>query len=83
VFADKRNEVLSKLEDKDIIKVDDWQKVGGLPYFKGWEIYFTLKKNGKRYQWWDCLKEQTESSAWLEVSGITIMNLEEYLYKQK
>ena len=78
VFADKRNEVLSKLEDKDIIKVDDWQKVDGLPYFKGWEIYFTLKKNGKRYQWWDCLKEQTETEEWIIVSDVTLEDLEEY-----
>jgi hypothetical protein len=79
VLADKRNEIFSKLVNEEIIIVDDWQKVNGLPYFKGWEINFSLKKNGKRYQWWDSLKEYTETEEWIILKDVTLENMENYL----
>lgn len=81
VLADKRNEILSDLEHKKIIEVDAWQKVKGLPYYRGWQIYFTLMSNGTKYQWWDCLKEQTETDKWVKVPDVTIADLEEFLNK--
>jgi len=81
VFADKRNAVLSDLENKNIIKVDDWQKVHPLPYYKGWKIYFTLKSNSEKFQWWDCLKEQNKIGEWISVADVTLDNLEQYLVK--
>lgn len=78
VLADKRNQVISAL-DNVIIDVDNWQRVEGLPYFKGWELYFTLKSNNKKYQWWNSLKEQTETGEWKDIPEVNLDNLEMYL----
>ena len=79
VLADRRNEILSKLEKDEIIKVDDWQKIEGLPYFRGWEIYFTLIVNGKKYQLWNCLKELVDGEYKDIEPIINLDNLETYL----
>lgn len=83
VLADKRNEVLSDLEKKGIIEVDGWQKVNDLPFYKGREIYFTSKLNGKKYQWFDCLKEKQDNGNWQKIENITLDDLKEYLENQK
>lgn len=82
VLADKRNEVLSDLEKKGIIEVDGWQKVNDLPFYKGREIYFTSKLNGKKYQWFDCLKEKQDNGNWQKIENITLDDLKEYLENQ-
>lgn len=76
VIGSERNVIFSSLCRETITSE---QKLGDLDYFWGWEIYFTLKSNGKKYQWWDCLKEQTETDKWVKVTDITIENLNEYL----
>lgn len=82
VLADKRNEVLYFLEQKKIIEVDKWQKIEGLPYYRGWEIYFTLLSTQKKYQWWQGLKELNNENEW-EDKGIDDINtLEEFLIKE-
>lgn len=85
VLADKRNEVLSDLEKKGIIEVDGWQKVNDLPFYKGREIYFTSKLNGKKYQWdrWDCLKKQKDNGEWEVIKDKTLDNFKEYLENPK
>lgn len=84
VLADKRNEVLSDLEKKGIIKVDGWQKVNTLPYYKGWDIHFILISNNTKYQWdrWNCLKKQQDNENWEKIEKITLDNLKEYLENQ-
>ena len=82
VLANKRNEILSKLEKDTVIKVDDWQRIEGIPYFKGWEIHFTLISNDKKYQWWNCLKELTDSE-WKDIPNVDLDNLETYLKEIK
>jgi hypothetical protein len=81
VLADKRNEILSKLQEKGLIEIDERQKIGNLPYFKGWEIYFRMK-DGTRYQWWDCLKKLDKDKYEEIEEEIKIDNLENYLTKQ-
>jgi hypothetical protein len=85
VLADKRNEVLSDLEKKGIIEVVDKQKVKDLPFYKGWDIYFTSKLNGKKYQWdrWDCLKKQKDNGEWEVIKDKTLDNFKEYLENPK
>ena len=83
VLADKRNEILSKLEKNEIINVDDWQRFEGMPYFRGWEIYFTLMINGKKYQWWNCLKELVDGEYKNVEPIISLDNLETYLKEIK
>jgi hypothetical protein len=75
VLADKRNEVLSRLN------VESQHKLENLPYFWGWDIYF--KYNGKEYCWQreDFLQEKGENEAWVKVENVTLDNLEEYLRK--
>jgi len=82
VLADKRNEVLSDLEKKGIIKVDDKQKVKDLPFYKGWDIGFI--SNNKKYQWdrWNCLRKQKDNENWEKIENITLDNLKEYLENQ-
>jgi len=85
VLADKRNEILSDLEKKRIIEVDDKQKVKDFPFYKGWDIYFTSKLNDKKYQWdrWNCLKKQKDNEDWEKIENITLDNLKEYLENPK
>ncbi|MGB4230594.1 MAG: hypothetical protein WBJ63_08580 [Bacteroidales bacterium] len=85
MLADKRNEVLSDLEKKGIIEVVDKQKVKDLPFYKGWDIYFTSKLNGKKYQWdrWDCLKKQKDNGEWEVIKDKTLDNFKEYLENPK
>lgn len=78
VIGSERNVIFSSLCRETITSE---QKLGDLDYFWGWEIYFTLKSNGKKYQWWDCLKEQIETDKWVKVPDVTIDNLEEFLNK--
>jgi hypothetical protein len=82
VLADKRNEVLSDLENKGIIEVDDKQKVNDLPFYKGWDIGFI--SNNKKYQWdrWNCLREQKDNEHLEKIENITLDNLKEYLENQ-
>lgn len=87
VLADKRNEVLSDLEKKGIIEVDGWQKVNGLPFYKGWDIHFILISNNTKYQWdrWNCLKKQKDNENWEKIKEIkdkTLDDLKEYLENQ-
>jgi hypothetical protein len=77
VLGDKRNEVLSKLVD--VGKITTNQKIDGVPYFWGWEIYFKCNDNDKEYQLWDVLKEKNDNREWNVVEGITLDNLETYL----
>lgn len=79
IIGCKRNGILSKICKEEVIESN--QKLGDLDYFWGWEINFTLKSNGKKYQWWGCLNEQTEIDEWEEVPDVTIDNLEEFLSK--
>ncbi|MDR2408241.1 MAG: hypothetical protein LBE13_09040, partial [Bacteroidales bacterium] len=85
VLADKRNEILSKLQKEGLIEIEEWQKIEELPYFKGWNIYFTKKEDGTKYQWWKGLKKWDDTAKeWkemIDISGnlITIDNLEEFL----
>ena len=78
VLADKRNQIISAL-DRNIIEVENWQRVEYLPYFRGWKLYFTLISNQKKYEWWDSLKEQTENGEWKVIPDVNLENLEEYL----
>ena len=79
VLADKRNEVLSVLEGKNIIEVNKWQKVEGIPYFRGWEIYFTSIIDNGKYRWWDSLYKEIEQGKWEEMPDVTLDNIEKYL----
>lgn len=74
VLPDKRNEILSKLEKDGIIRVDDWQRIEGVPYYRGWEIFFNSKLNGKKYQWWGKLKEKTDLGEWRDIEGVDLSN---------
>lgn len=80
VLGDQRNKVFFDLREQDIISTN--QNISGLPYFWGWEIFFTNKSNGKKYQWWHKLKVQSESGEWKDVDGVDLNNLREYLQKQ-
>lgn len=86
VIGSKRNKILSSLCKNNII--DSNQKLEGLDYFWGWEIYFTLKSSGDTYQWWNCLKKKNENGDWEEVKTndgtliTTLENLNEYLRNQ-
>lgn len=82
VLAEKRNEILFTLENENIIKVNDWQRIEKLPFYRGWEIFFNSNLNGKKYQWWHKLKVQSESGEWKDVDGVDLNNLREYLQKQ-
>jgi hypothetical protein len=82
VLADKRNEILSRLEKDKVIKVDDWQRIEGIPFFKGWELHFTLMSNGRKYQWWNCLKELNDN-VWKEIPNVDLDNLGTYLEEIK
>ena len=44
VLAEKRNEILSTLRNDGVIEIAKWQKIEGLPYYKGWNIYFEYKE---------------------------------------
>jgi len=77
VLADKRNQVISAL-DGVIIEVENWQRVEGLPYFRGWELYFTSKHTNYKYQWRDSLKFLTVNGDWDVISGVNLDNLEEF-----
>jgi len=79
VIGNHRNEILSKLVDDEIIECN--QKIDKVPFLWGWKISFTLKDNGKKFQWWDCLKEQNETEEWEKVKDVTLDNLEQYLRK--
>lgn len=79
VIGDMRNKIIFDLRENGIISTD--QNISGIPYFWGWEIYFTSKLNNKKYQWWNSLKEQTENSEWKIVPDVNLDNLEEYLNK--
>lgn len=83
VLAEKRNEILFTLENENIIKVNDWQRIEKLPFYRGWEIFFNSNLNGKKYQWWHKLKEQSESGEWKDVDGVDLSNLRAYLQKTK
>ncbi|HPT72419.1 MAG TPA: DUF262 domain-containing protein [Candidatus Cloacimonadota bacterium] len=78
VLADKRNEIMSGLDGK-IIDIDDGQRVEGLPYYKGWDLHFTLKSNNQKYKWFDSLQELTEINEWREIPDVSLDNLETYL----
>lgn len=80
VIGDERNKVFSNLIDNGIINCD--QRLADTPFFWGWEIKFKLKNNSKSFEWWNNLKEMTETGEWKEVKDITLNNLEEYLKKQ-
>lgn len=87
VIGDKRNEIFSDLEKKGIIEVDGWQKVNGLPFYKGWDIHFILISNNTKYQWdrWNCLKKQQDNENWEKIKEIkdkTLDDLKEYLENQ-
>lgn len=82
VLADERNEILSKLQKDNIIEVDNWQKITGIHYFKGWEIHFTTLRNDKKYQWWYCLKELIDNE-WKDIPNVDLNNLETYLKEIK
>lgn len=83
LLADKRNQILSELENENIIRVDDWQRIEKLPFYRGWEIYFTNQLNNKKYQWRNKLKVQSESGEWQEDSNsVDLSNLREHLQKQ-
>jgi len=83
VIGDKRNQIFSDLADNDIIEVDNG-RIGELPYYKGWEIYFTSKKNNKKYQWWDTLKVKTETGDWEKIDDATLVeNIETYLKRME
>lgn len=77
IIGNMRNKIIFDLRENGIISTD--QNISGIPYFWGWEIYFTSKLNNKRYQWWDKLKEQTENGEWEEVQNVNLDSLEEYL----
>jgi hypothetical protein len=82
LLADKRNQILSELENENIIKVDDWQRVKDLPFYKGWGIFFISKLNGKKYKWWYKLEVQSESGEWENVDRVDLSNLREHLQSQ-
>ena len=83
VLADKRNEILNRLEKHNIIEVDNWQKINNLPFYKGWEINFTLKSNNKKYQWWGLLREEDENGNLNDIPNVDLNNLESYLMEIK
>ena len=80
VIGDKRNQIFSDLAKNEIIEVKNG-RIGELPYFKGWEIFFTHKKNNREYQWWmDTLTEKTETGAWKMLDNVTsVEKIENYL----
>lgn len=80
VLGDQRNKVVFDLREQNTISTN--QNISGLPYFWGWEIFFNSNLNGKKYQWWHKLKEQSESGEWKDVDGVDLNNLREYLQKQ-
>jgi Protein of unknown function DUF262 len=80
IVGDLRNKVFFDLTEQNIISTN--QKISGLAYFWGWEIYFTNNQNGKKYQWWHKLKIQSESGEWKDVDGVDLNNLREHLQKQ-
>lgn len=82
VLADERNDILRALENDNIINVDDWQRIESVPFYRGWEIFFTCKLNNKKYQWWGKLKEKTDLGEWKDIEGVDLSNLREELQKQ-
>jgi hypothetical protein len=82
ILADNRNQILSDLIDKGLLETK--QRIDGLPYFKGREIWFTSKFNNKKYYWWDHLKVQNEKDEWIKVEEVKkLEQLEEFLLKSK
>mgnify|MGYP001766898336 CR=1 FL=1 len=80
VIGDLRNTIFFDLREQNIISTN--QNISGLPFFWGWEIYFTNQLNKKIYQWWYRLKVQSESGEWQDVDGVDLNNLREYIQKQ-
>ena len=80
VIGDLRNTIFFDLREQNIISTN--QNISGLPFFWGWEIFFTNQLNNKKYQWWNKLKEQSESGEWKDVDGVDLSNLREHLQKQ-
>lgn len=80
LIGNKRNEVFYNLEKEGVIEVDKWQRIEGLPYFRGKEIFFTSKINNKKHQWWsDSLEEINEMGDIIFTSAVKLDDLKEYL----
>jgi hypothetical protein len=73
--------VFATLDNRKIIEIDAWQKIGDLPYFRGWEIFFTSKLNDKRYIWHRNGYLATET--WEKIADVTLDNVAEYLENLK
>jgi hypothetical protein len=49
---DMRDNILSKLMNDNIIEIDHWQIVAGMPLFRGWDINFKWNKcDDYKFQW--------------------------------
>ena len=77
VIGDNRNKIFSELIAKDNITTE--QKIKQIPFYWGWELYFTTKNNNKKYQWWYALKEQNQKGEWVIVPDVNLDNLKTYL----
>ncbi|MBI9037735.1 MAG: DUF262 domain-containing protein [Bacteroidales bacterium] len=86
VLAAERNKIISELEKDNIIEVENWQRIKDLPFYKGWDIIFSLKDDEEKYQWnrWNTLKKQNINGDWEVVTAkdgteIALENLVNYL----
>jgi hypothetical protein len=85
ILADKRNQILYDLEKRDIIEIYKEQKIEKLPYFRGWDIFFTLKVNKKKYMYqrWNILKVQNDSGEWEDTGVRSADKIEECILSGK
>lgn len=49
---DKRDNILSELITDNVIEVEQWQVIVGMPFFRGWDINFKwIKCDNYKFQW--------------------------------
>lgn len=77
VIGNKRNEVFAKLVTN--LKIETKQQIKDLPFFWGWDIYFS--SIGKKYKWtiYDELYKKSVSDKWEKQEGAKLENIEDYL----
>ncbi len=77
VVGDKRNSVLSKLVDNQVIVSE--QKLEGVDFFWGWDIEFTSDKKPFRWNTRDFLEELNENKEWIKHDNVSLEKLKDFL----